>query len=46
LGEAGRRRVIEQYDLNKNTDLLARLFLARLGKSVGAGARIMQGGMS
>lgn len=31
LGEAGRSRVAEKYDLNKNVDRLARLFEARLG---------------
>ena len=45
LGEAGRRRVMEQYDLEKNVDLLARLFRARLGKSVHTAAKVAQGGI-
>lgn len=31
LGEAGRRRVSEKYDLDKNIDQLTRVFRARLG---------------
>lgn len=31
LGEAGRRRVVERYDLARNTELLANVFRQRLG---------------
>jgi colanic acid/amylovoran biosynthesis glycosyltransferase len=33
LGEAGRRRIIEEYDLDRNVERLKRLFVARLGQS-------------
>ena len=32
LGEAGRRRVLEKYDLNHNTERLAAIFRRRLGE--------------
>jgi len=36
LGEAGRRRIAEKYDLDKNIELLGRLFRARLVKGYAA----------
>lgn len=35
LGEAGRRRVADKYDLDKNVERLKRLFTAHLGKNEG-----------
>lgn len=35
LGEAGRRRVMEKYDLDKNVERLVRLFRTRLGEDCG-----------
>jgi len=42
LGEAGRCRVMEKYDLDKNVERLKRLFIARLGQSDGAAIKMMQ----
>jgi colanic acid/amylovoran biosynthesis glycosyltransferase len=44
LGAAGRCRIAEKYDLNKNVDRLARLFEARLGYGVCPVTNAAQGG--
>jgi colanic acid/amylovoran biosynthesis glycosyltransferase len=44
LGEAGRQRVTEKYDLDKNIDLLSRLFRARLSDSGCAAEKMAQDG--
>jgi colanic acid/amylovoran biosynthesis glycosyltransferase len=46
LGEAGRRRVMEKYDLDKNIDLLSQLFMARLGNDGYAANKMAQDGVS
>jgi hypothetical protein len=42
LGEAGRQRVAEKYDLDTNIDLLSRLFRARLRDSGYAAEKMVQ----
>jgi colanic acid/amylovoran biosynthesis glycosyltransferase len=43
LGEAGRRRVLEKYDIAKNVALLARVFKARIGKGAECSGRLSSG---
>jgi glycosyltransferase involved in cell wall biosynthesis len=45
LGEAGRLRVIEKYDLDKNIERLKRLFTAHLDQSDCVATKIRQDGM-
>ena len=46
LGEAGRRRVAEKYDLDKNVAHLAQLFEAHLGHGAGSVTGAAQGGIA
>lgn len=46
LSEAGRRRIAEKYDLNKNVDRLAQLFKARLADGACPAATAAQGGIA